>query len=68
MIGDVSAFLGVQNCNILCDDRMYDVDSASEVSYSYFYRCTVHFEDSSITTHQQMHQYYLLFKICFNFN
>jgi hypothetical protein len=23
----------------------------------FFYRCTVHFEDSSIITHQQMHQY-----------
>jgi hypothetical protein len=32
----------------------------------YFYRCTVHFEDSSIATHQQIHQYYLLFKIGFN--
>jgi hypothetical protein len=34
--------------------------------FFYFYLCTVHFEDSSIITHQQMHQYYLLFKIGFN--
>jgi hypothetical protein len=33
----------------------------------YFYRCTVHFEDSLIITYQQMHQLYnLLFKIGFN--
>jgi hypothetical protein len=35
------------------------------LSMDYFYRCTVHFEDSSIITHQQMHQYYLLFKFGF---
>jgi hypothetical protein len=33
----------------------------------YFYRCTVHFEDSLIITYQQMHQLnHLLFKIGFN--
>jgi hypothetical protein len=36
------------------------------VIFFYFYRYTVHFEDSSNITHQQMHQYYLLFKIGFN--
>jgi hypothetical protein len=36
------------------------------IIFFYFYRCTVQFEDSSIITHQQMHQYYLLFKIGFN--
>jgi hypothetical protein len=32
----------------------------------FFYLCSVHFEDSSIIAHQQMYQYYLLFKIGFN--
>jgi hypothetical protein len=36
------------------------------IYFIFFNRCTVHFEDSSITIHQQMHQYYLLFKIGFN--
>jgi hypothetical protein len=42
--------------------------SGSNISplFFFFYHCTVHFEDSSIITHQQMHQYYWLFKIGFN--